>query len=62
MKTLFPYVSSFFRQRVMALFHHADPLEASTDERRQRWSEVIAEHQQPLEPQKDSGRTTLPQP
>ena len=60
MKGLFPYISSF-RQRAMALFHRADPLKASSDERRDRWTQVIAEHQRPLKPQKDSEKTTLPQ-
>jgi hypothetical protein len=60
MKSLFPYISSF-RQRAIALFHRTDPLKASSDERRQRWGQVIAEHQRPLQPQKDSEKTTLPQ-
>jgi hypothetical protein len=58
MKGLFPYISSF-RQRAMALLHRTDPLKASSDERRDRWSQVIAEHQKPLKPQKDSEKTTL---
>ena len=60
MKSLFPYISSF-RQSAIALFHRTDALMASSDERRQRWGEVIAEHQKPLQPQKDSEKTTLPQ-
>lgn len=60
MKSLFPYISSF-RQRAMALFHRTDPLKAASDERRESWSQVIAEHQKPLTPQKDSEKTTLPQ-
>jgi hypothetical protein len=60
MKTLLPYISSF-RQKAIALFHRTDPLKASADERRQRWDEVIAGHQKPLNPQKDSEKTTLPQ-
>jgi hypothetical protein len=60
MKGLFPYISSF-RQRAMALLHRTDPLKASSDERRDRWSQIIAEHQKPLKPQKDSEKTTLPQ-
>lgn len=60
MKSLFPYISSF-RQRAMAIFHRTDALKASSNERRQRWDEVIAEHQKPLGPQKDSEKTTLPQ-
>jgi hypothetical protein len=60
MKSLIPYISSF-RQRATALFHRTDPLKATTDERRQRWTQVITEHRKPLEPQKDSEKTTLPQ-
>jgi hypothetical protein len=57
MNRLFPYISSF-RQRAIAVFHRTDPLKATSDERRERWSQVIAEHQQPLKPQKDSEKTT----
>jgi hypothetical protein len=59
MKGLFPLVSSF-RQRAMALLHRTDGLKAISDERRQRWTQVIAEHRKPREPQKDSEKTTLP--
>jgi len=47
MKALLSYVS--FRQRAFALFHRADQLKANSDERRERWNQVIAEHQKPLE-------------
>jgi hypothetical protein len=57
MKGLFPYISSF-RQRAVAVFHRTDPLKATSDERQARWSEVIAEHQKPLKPQKDSAKIT----
>jgi hypothetical protein len=57
MKSLFPYIASF-RQRAVALFRRTDPLKATADERRERWSQVIAEHQKPLKPQKDSEETT----
>lgn len=60
MKGLFPYVSSF-RQRAMALLHRTDPLKAISAERRQRWTQVIAEHRKPVKPQKDSEKTTPPQ-
>ena len=60
MKSLIPYISSF-RQRAVAFLHRTDALKATSDERRQRWSEVIAEHQKPLNLQKDSEKTTLPQ-
>ena len=60
MKSLIPYISSF-RQRAIALFHRSDPLKAASQERRQQWTQVIAEHQHPLKPQTDSEKTTLPQ-
>jgi hypothetical protein len=60
MKSLIPYISSF-RQRATALFHRTDRVEAASAERRQRWTQVIAEHQKPLKPQEDSEKTSLPQ-
>jgi hypothetical protein len=60
MKSLFPYISSF-RQRATALFHRTDPVEAASSARRQRSTQVFTEHHKPLEPQKDSEKTTLPQ-
>jgi hypothetical protein len=60
MKSLIPYISSF-RQRATALFHRTDRVEAASTERRQRWTQVIAEHRKPVEPQKESEKTTLPQ-
>jgi hypothetical protein len=60
MTSLYSYVS-LIRQRAAALFHRADHLEADSAERQRRWNEVIAEHQKPLEPPKDSGKTTLAQ-
>jgi hypothetical protein len=60
MKSLFPYISSF-RQRATALFRRTDALKAAFDERRERWTQVVAEHQKPLERQKDSEKTSLPQ-
>ena len=50
MKALFSYVSSL-RQRAVALFHRNDQLKADADERRERWNQLIAEHQKPLERQ-----------
>ena len=41
----------FFRQRAPALSHRNDQLKADSAERRERWNEVIAEHQKPLGPQ-----------
>ena len=43
MKALSSYVSSF-RQRAVALLHRNDQLKADSDERRERWNQVIAEH------------------
>jgi hypothetical protein len=40
---------SFFRQRAVALFHRNDQLKADSAERRERWNQVIAEHQKPLD-------------
>jgi hypothetical protein len=48
MNALLSYVSSF-RQRAAALFHRNDQLKVNADERRERWNQVIAEHQKPLE-------------
>src|SRR5438067_1995154 len=42
---------SFFRQRALTLSHRNDQLKADAAERRERWNEVIAEHQKPLGPQ-----------
>jgi hypothetical protein len=47
MKALSSYVSSF-RQRASVLFHRTEHLDADSDERRERWNQVIAEHQTPL--------------
>jgi hypothetical protein len=43
---------SLFRQRAAALFHRNDQLKADSAERRERWNQVIAEHQKPLDHQK----------
>jgi hypothetical protein len=49
----------FFRQRPSALSHRDDQLKADSAERRERWNEVIAEHQKPLGPQPaESTRST----
>ena len=64
MKSVSSYVSSYVssaRQRAVALFHRTDQLKADAAERRRSWNQVIAEHQKPLEPPKDSGETTLAQ-
>jgi len=41
----------FFRQRALTLSSRNDQLKADSAERRERWNEVIAEHQKPLGPQ-----------
>jgi len=43
---------SFLRHRALALSNRNDQLKADSDERRQRWNQVIAEHQKPLDQQK----------
>jgi hypothetical protein len=58
MRSLSSYVSAL-RQRAIALFHRTDHLSSDSDERRRGWNQVIAEHQKPLEPPKDPGKTTL---
>jgi hypothetical protein len=50
-RALFSSVSSF-RQRALALFHRNDRLSADSAERRERWKQVIAEHQKPLDQHK----------
>jgi hypothetical protein len=60
MKSLSSCVSSF-RQRAVALLHRTDQLKADSAERQRGWNQVIAEHLKPLEPPKDSGKTTLSQ-
>ena len=42
---------SFFRQRALTLSHGNDQLKTDAAERRDRWNEVMAEHQKPLGPQ-----------
>jgi hypothetical protein len=59
MTGLFSYVSSL-RQRARALLHRNDQLKVDSAERRDRWNEVIAEHQKPLDPQKSAGKINLP--
>jgi len=43
---------SFLRHRAVALSNRNDQLKADADERRERWNQVIAEHQKPLDLQK----------
>jgi hypothetical protein len=47
LQALFSRVS-FFRLRAVALLHRKDELKADSAERRERWNQVIAEHQKPL--------------
>jgi hypothetical protein len=39
----------FFRQRATTLSRHNDQIKADSADRRERWNQVIAEHQKPLE-------------
>ena len=48
MQALFSPVS-FLRQRVSTLLHRKDQLKANAAARRERWNQVIAEHQKPLD-------------
>jgi hypothetical protein len=57
MHALFSHVSSF-RQRALALFHRTDQLKADSAERRERWNQVIAEHQKPLDRPKDTSTSS----
>ena len=41
--------ASLLRQRAVALFHRTDQLKADSAERRERWNQVIAEHQKDQE-------------
>jgi hypothetical protein len=58
MKALFSYVSSF-RQRAVARWHRNDPLKANSDERRERWNQLIAEHQKPVERQQATSTSSV---
>jgi len=49
---------SFFRQRALALSQRKDQLQADSAERRERWNQVIADHQKPLDQPK--GPSTPP--
>jgi len=40
---------SFLRHRALSLSNRNDQLKADSDERRERWNRVIAEHQKPLD-------------
>jgi hypothetical protein len=49
---------SLFRQRAFALLHRSDPLQAEAAERRERWNQVIAEHQRGLKPvEREAGKS-----
>jgi hypothetical protein len=60
MHALFSHVSSF-RQRALALFHRTDRLKADSAERRDRWNQVIAEHQKPLDRPKGTSTSSASQ-
>jgi hypothetical protein len=42
---------SALRQRVRAIFHRSDKLKAESAERRERWNQVITEHQRATKPE-----------
>lgn len=50
LKALLSHVP-FFRQRASTLSRHDDQLKADSAQRRERWNQVIADHQKPLGPQ-----------
>jgi hypothetical protein len=50
LKELLSRVSSL-RDRALSLSHRKDQLKADSAERRDRWNQVIAEHQKPLDKQ-----------
>jgi hypothetical protein len=50
LKELLSRVSSL-RDRALSLSHRKDQLKADFAERRDRWNQVIAEHQKPLDKQ-----------
>jgi hypothetical protein len=56
-QAMFSRVSSI-RQRAVALFHRNDQLKADSAERRERWNQVIAEHQKPLDQQKSTSTSS----
>lgn len=56
-QAMFSRVSSI-RQRAVALFHRNDQLKADSAERRERWNQVIAEHQKPLDQQKSTSASS----
>jgi hypothetical protein len=45
---------SFLRQRVSALLHRNDRLKTDAAEQRERWKQVIAEHQKPPDQREDT--------
>ena len=49
---------SFLRQRAVMLAQRNDQLKADSEERRERWNQVIAEHQKPRE--KQTSTSSLP--
>ncbi len=48
----------FLRHRALTLPHRNDQLKADSAERRERWNQVIAEHQKPLEQQKGTSSSS----
>jgi hypothetical protein len=59
MKAMFSCVAAL-RQRARAFLHRNDQLKADSAERRDRWNEVIGQHQKPLDQPKGSGKINQP--
>ena len=57
LRALFSRVS-FLRRRAQTLSPRNDQLKSDSDQRRERWNQVIAEHQKPLGPHKDPSKAT----
>ena len=58
MKGLFSSLGSF-GERALALFHRTNQLKVESDDRKQRWNQVIAEYKKPLEQGKAAGKTEV---
>jgi hypothetical protein len=55
MKALVSCVSAI-RQRALAFLHRNDQRKVDSADRRDRWNEVIAEHQKAVDPHKDAAK------
>lgn len=57
LRALFSRVS-FLRRRAATLSHRNDQLKSDSDKRRERWNQVIADHQKPPAPHKNTSKAT----